>query len=221
MDPVMGGALISSLGSVAGSLLDKTNVKHDSAHGETEGSIRAKMEAAKQYGISPLYMLGAPSVSGSSTVVGDNGLGNAVADMGANIGRAVAAKQTDQQRLLEALTLKRAGLENELLTAQINSINTRTRQQSAPPLPAAGNTSVYPKQISPDQFTGNYDFFGMDMKSNPYASDSQVVTNRLGESEILEMINAIGTGGMDAYWTIMNWLSDDPSYRKGNKLTVR
>lgn len=225
MDPVTTAALVSGGSQVLGSLLGgKPQVRHDSAHGETEGAIRAKMEAAEKYGISKLYALGAPAVGGSTTVVGgDNSLGSAISNMGADVSRAVANQQTNAERALQALTLDKASLENDYLREQIRSIRLRTLREAAPSKPVVNapgvsfDTPVY----SPDVFTPDYSFLGIPMRGNPYGSDSQTVTNRLGESELLEMINAIGTGGMDAYWTVMAALTGDPYYRKGNRLDVR
>lgn len=176
MDPLIGGALISGASNVLGSLFgSKPDVKHDSAHGETEGSINAKMEAAKKYGISPLYMLGAPAVSGQSTVVGGGSeLGSALAGMGQDVGRAVAAQQTAAQREATRLALEGAQLDNDLKRSTLVKLTTGV----PPPMPIDGGGVSGDVGLRPDTIIGgDADVITVDKGVTP----SQVVQNEYGD----------------------------------------
>lgn len=118
--PLVAAAGISAASSLLGGLLGgKDDVKHDSAHGETEGAIRAQMEAAEKYGISKQAMIGAPLVGGQSTVVGGGSpLGQAIAQGGADISRAVLQTGNNSEKM-NALALENAQLNNDLLRASI------------------------------------------------------------------------------------------------------
>lgn len=104
--------------------------------------IRWKVEDAKRAGISPAAALGAGGASFSPVHVGtpeyrqDNSFQrgmSSLSDMGQNISRAIQATSTHSQRVnsvMEALSLERAGLQNDLLRAQIASYGPPT-----PPMP--------------------------------------------------------------------------------------
>lgn len=118
--------------------------------------IRWKVADAKAAGIHPLFALGAPTFNPSPTSisgVGDSGgsdIGSSISAMGQGIGRAVAATQTNKERdltaaetLMQQQVIERNGLQNDLLRAQIASLNARTLAgaQVGPGFPSAGGPS--------------------------------------------------------------------------------
>lgn len=125
-----------------------------------EKSIQYRVKDAIKAGIHPLYAVGAPTFSPASSYVGDSGAdrGNALANMGQGIGRAVEAMQSTEKRhqsRMMALTEQRAELENTLLASQIR-LATQPGQPPGFPspsgsvLPGQGDTSkiqMLPKEI--------------------------------------------------------------------------
>lgn len=107
--------------------------------------VRWRVDDAKAAGIHPALALGAkisdytPHNVGS-TLPGKSSLPQALANAGHDIGRAVDATRTqserEQARTLGALSVERAGLENDLLRLQVQSANARLqRDQVGPPFP--------------------------------------------------------------------------------------
>lgn len=100
--------------------------------------VQWRVEDARKAGIHPLYALGAQPSSFSPVHVGaqgDTSLPTAFANAGQDISRAVNATRTGQDKVdaynstVQALSLQRMGLENELLSSQIRKIN----QTGSPP----------------------------------------------------------------------------------------
>lgn len=102
--------------------------------------LRWKVADANAAGVHPLYALGAPPVNFSPSFVGatsqSSNPGDSLASAGQDIGRAVAATETNEERALRALTLERASLENDLLRTQIR----RQVVETGPGFPDAGGT---------------------------------------------------------------------------------
>lgn len=137
-------------------------------------AIRWKVADAKAAGIHPLYALGANTVSYSPSSVGD--VGPALSDMGNSIERSVAATSTSGGRVIDALALERAGLENDLLRAQIASVKVRTMAPHVGP----AMPGMIPEVIKdPARLTGVN--IGAAIKSNPMFSDAQSYEDRYGE----------------------------------------
>lgn len=152
------GSLIGGIGSIVGGITG-----NNQAQANNEASLalaREQMAMQKEFaqngiqwkaadaaaaGVHPLFGLGAstPSfspVSASFQNSDSSWMGNA----GQNISRALSATATALDRkdeltrkTMETLQLNRAGLENELLAAQIR----RTNGQVGPPFPALGQQS--------------------------------------------------------------------------------
>lgn len=108
-----------------------------------QNGIRWKVEDAKAAGVHPLYALGAQTASYSPVSVGttaDTSLGSSFASAGQDIGRAINATRTTQERdaaftrSTQALTVQKMGLENELLASQI----ARMKVNNNPPIPSIG-----------------------------------------------------------------------------------
>lgn len=89
--------------------------------------IQWRVKDAREAGIHPVYALGAQTFSPSPiSISGADPLAEGVAQMGQSLGQAVTAGQSVQmtasQKVLEALQLERAGLENRLLEGQISAL---------------------------------------------------------------------------------------------------
>lgn len=196
MDPFLIGTAISAGSSLLGNLLGGSS---PSIGSQVRSQINAKMKMAEKYGINKLTMLGAPV---SAMPMQEVGMGETLANMGQDIGRAIASRQTTGERLGQQLLLKKAGLENELLEAQIRSINLRTAKEASPPSPVVVDpkTGLIPEKVQTANRVPGLNMFGVPIVANPNFSDAGTVTQRLGESEILEMLTALVIGGGDAYW---------------------
>lgn len=160
MDPIIGGALISAGSKLVGSLLGGGTNNHagrDQRQATTfanRSAILDKVAAAKEAGISPLYALGAPVISASSAVGSPSSglsLGSTLSEMGQDVGRAVAAKQTEAEREASLLQLDGLRLDNDIKRAQIAGMVNRQARESAPALPASepmGRTLPEPGDIT-------------------------------------------------------------------------
>lgn len=145
MDPMVVAAGLNVAGNLAGNLIGRGggtpggNMRN--MREANTAAIMGKVRAAEKAGISKLYALGAPTVSPAVHVGGSPSLGETVSQMGADVSRAVAAGQTAAERSLTALSLEKAGLENDYLRAQIASVNMRTARESGPAFPVIPVTS--------------------------------------------------------------------------------
>lgn len=185
------GSLISAGADLIGGLLgkksadsaNKDNYKHQKEF--AQNSVQWRSEDAKKAGVSPLFALGMSPMSYSPSSVGDSSMSSAMSSMGQNLGRAVSATTGPQGRYdatIQALTLKRMGLENDLLASQINQIN----QPGNPPGIGsshliAGQGDVPTIDITPPTRTpyitrGDGSF----IKTSPMM-DAQVAENRYGD----------------------------------------
>jgi len=157
-------ALVSGAASLAGGFMNRQASQDANAQSMAmaqqnmaqqrefaQNGIRWRVEDAKAAGIHPLYALGAQVSSFSPVSVGstaDNSMGNAVANMGQDIGRAIQATRTDDERMsaytsaLSALQLERGSLENDLLRSKIALL----QQQRNPALPSLAGHHALPGQ---------------------------------------------------------------------------
>lgn len=169
MLPLLAPAIISSLGSLAGGYLNSQATQAANAANlafqarNAARNRRMQMRAAhhqlewkardaRRAGVSRHFAMGAPTLSMSPSSVGspitpDTAMGNALANSSQEIGRALAAGQTQNERMLTrtdaqmtALQLERAGLENTLLRVQIM----KNAQQTPPPVPSPGQSWLIP-----------------------------------------------------------------------------
>lgn len=143
------GSIISAAGSVLGGLLqgrqsadnasDIANMNAQLQREFAQNGIRWRVEDAQKAGIHPLYALGAQTTGYQPTVAydgGGGGLGAGLAAAGQDIGRAIDATRTKDERYvarMEALQLERAELENDKLRSEI----ARITQQTGPAMPSA------------------------------------------------------------------------------------
>lgn len=149
------GSLISAGASIVGGILG-SNAAKDAAHENAamqkmfaKHGIQWKTQDAIKAGIHPLYALGAPTIGFQPSFVGDNSLGEGIAQAGQDIGRAVAANSSTNQRLdqfsklAQLLTLEKGGLENDLLRSKIRVLN---QAGGIPPKPTMAEAQVLPGQ---------------------------------------------------------------------------
>lgn len=148
-----------------------------------QNGLRWKVEDAKRAGIHPLAALGATGASYSPVGLGDNDLAAVGSAVGQDFGKAIDATRTAPERMgavgakLEALSLERASLENDLLRAQIMDI-TRPR---TPPFPMASGGYAMPGQPGSGLDEGTIEAAGIPLKRPPGWSPAEHVTNELGE----------------------------------------
>lgn len=114
------------------------NVKYQKQFAQQ--GIQWKVDDAKKAGIHPLFALGAQTHSFTPTQVGDS-MGPALASAGQDISRAMyqSASQEDRQAIkaASALSLEKAGLENDLLRLQIAKL---AGGQVGPPVPTGAQS---------------------------------------------------------------------------------
>lgn len=178
IDPITGAALVGGAATLAGGFMgqqsskDALQAQKDMAYTNeklqrefAQHGIRWKVEDAKAAGIHPLYALGANTASFTPGVLtGDtsNPMGNAIANMGQDISRAMMAKATQPEREMQALQLAsaKADVEGKTLDNQIRAktlSNMVGSSQLPPPMPSAheglGSRMGTNVKINPSQTT--------------------------------------------------------------------
>lgn len=141
----LAGAGISALGSAAdrSAQSDIANMNAAQQREFAQHGIRWKVADAQAAGVHPIYALGAQTHSfapSSYSPVGDGGAGAIVAQSGQDIGRAVHATRTRDERhtaVMKSLLEQRGMLENQLLGAQIAKLS-----QVGPPMASMGVPGV-------------------------------------------------------------------------------
>lgn len=149
------GGILGGIGSVISGVMgsnsaEKAGKQNAALQREfAKNSIQWKVEDAKKAGVHPLYGLGAQTVAAQPSYVGDNSLGEGLAQASQSIGSAIDRTRTAPQKLdavartAQALELERAGLQNDLLRTQIAETKART---AGPAFPAAVDPYVIPGQ---------------------------------------------------------------------------
>lgn len=138
--PAIIGAGIAAGASIGGGLLGsraaerQQNINWDKQKTFAKKAIQWKVEDAKKAGLHPLFALGANTNSFQPISVGDS-MGPALQQAGQDISRAMYANSDPGTRgdvkVMAALALEKAGLENDLLRAQIAKLS----GQVGPPVP--------------------------------------------------------------------------------------
>lgn len=165
---------------------DNANLQREFA----QNGIRWRVEDAQRAGIHPLYALGAQTHQASPVHVGTN-----FAAAGQDFSRAMEATRTGPERVnaqLQALTLERAGLENELLRSQIAGSKAALLRQVGPAMPDGVTNTV---------------MGGHKIKADPGWSDAQDIQNRYGEPA--EWIYFPFVAGADAWHNRPGWLRQE------------
>lgn len=146
------GAIIGAGASLLGGLLGKqsqdnaNDVARENAANNiamqrefAQNGIQWKVADAKKAGIHPLYAMGAQGASFSPVTItqdASNPMGNAIANAGQDVSRAVHATRNAPDRVdavqstANALTLQKMDLENQLLASQVRKSN-----MVGPPMP--------------------------------------------------------------------------------------
>lgn len=161
------GSLISAGANILGGLFGKSSA--DDARQQQAEQFAANMAAQKEFaqhgiswkvqdaknaGVHPLYAIGAQGASytpSSSNFTADTSMQTAMSAAGADIGRAVNAstshtsRQNANAKIMSALAVEHAGLQNEVLRSQLLSEQVRRNQQLGPPMPI-GDRYLLPGQ---------------------------------------------------------------------------
>lgn len=200
--------LLPALMGGAGKLIDLWQQKRN----ENYNPIAKRVKDAQAAGVHPIYALGANVGESPRAQVA---FGDTFAKMGQSLADTNKQK-TGDQTALQKLTLEKAGLENELLRAQINKMNGATvptlpaitgdrymlEGQNATNLGSVPGTMVQAAQahkISTPQWTPNLTL-GVPYRTNPYFSDMQTLEDRYGEGTIASHLLSLGVGAGDLYW---------------------
>lgn len=183
------GGLIGGLGSFAGGLagllggggnnnaaLNASRINADQdrefQRAAMQYGIRWRVDDAKAAGIHPLFALGAPTFNPSPTsLMSDGGHQDLtpqyLRDMGQGVERAIHSTLTPQERTvtqtLQAQSVERGQLQNELLRTQIASQRARLSQEQVGPAgPSAvpvgvigGQADMGPHRIQPAEIEGS------------------------------------------------------------------
>ena len=178
MDPgsiaIISGAVLGAAGNILGGnqaakAQREANEKNAALQKEfAQQGIRWRVEDAKAAGIHPLYALGANTISAAPSYVGDPNAGatpRALGDMGQNIGRAIHATRTNEERQLANIQLMSAktDLEGRALDNQIKAATLKNLTQPATPsagtpggldnfIPGQGNSPI---KINPAERTAS------------------------------------------------------------------
>lgn len=183
---IIGSVINAGAGLLGSALAPKPDYKA-AARDAFKGEFNARMGAAEKYGISKLVMAGVPAAGGHPIPVG-NDIGQAVANMGADIGGAVARHMDTTQRQAQQLALDKLAAENELVKAQTRSVNMRTIREATPPRPiGAGLPGWQPIPVpghrmeKPAQTT-MLNMGGTTIFPSPAWSDTANFENRYGET---------------------------------------
>lgn len=128
-------SFFSGLLGLAGGLLGRKFARDDQERDwdrqqfMASNSIQMRAEDAKKAGIHPVFALGAQPVSYAPSMVGGSDFSSSFANMGSSLDDVMNKRSSrGMTSALDALSLERAGLENELLRSQI-------RRSNAPGLP--------------------------------------------------------------------------------------
>lgn len=151
MDPIIGGALIGGGASLIGGFLNRDSYNEAAWQNRrmqedfARNGLRWRIEDAKAAGISPLAALGFNGPTPTAQMVGDTSLGNALGDMGQNIGRAISQTKTEPERKLADLQVKgyELDLQNKEIENQIKMYQLGQLKATGPSMPG-GSSFAFP-----------------------------------------------------------------------------
>lgn len=144
--------------------------------------FKAKMKMGDRFGISKLIMAGVPPGISQPQ---DNSVGQAVANMGADIGNAISRHMTRDQKVAQTLQLENAAAQNELIKAQTRNINMRTVREAVPPRPpamAVPGLGPLGQRMEPPSQTTHGVVGGVRTPFHPGMMDAASAENRWGET---------------------------------------
>lgn len=125
-------AAITAASSIFGGIMGQKNQEkqqqqaYENQKEFAQSGIQWKVEDAKKAGIHPLYALGANTHSFASQISGSNPMAEGISNAGQNVSRALMSTQsktTQFSAAAEALTLQKMGLENQLLSKQVQNMS--------------------------------------------------------------------------------------------------
>lgn len=191
--------------------------------------IRWKVADAQAAGLHPLAALGSQTTSFSPVSVGGDAAKLDLGSMGQDIGRAIKAATTQEERAervgrqVGELAVERGSLENEILRAELNSRLRREEAGTGPafpggrvPTPRSGPLRMpsgeaireedlkSPIEDQPSPSSGRP--YGFQLPYNPHFGSAQAFEDRYGDSEIAQTIKFLANTGAD-FW---QWASHDP-----------
>jgi len=198
------GSILGSVINAGAGLLGAAMAPQPRPREEFRKVFNEKMAMGQQHGISKLVMAGTPVPVSQPA---DNSVGQAVANMGADIGNAVSRHMSAPQKAAQAIALDNAAAQNELIKAQTRSINMRTAREAIPPRPPVlampGMTNVPGHRMEPPSMTTHVRAGGVDLPVNPSMSDAATFENRYGET-ISDWFVGPAVGISDLYgWSTM------------------
>lgn len=126
------GSALGVAGGLFGSSLDRSyrtdqwNNEYNAQKEFAQNGIRWRVADAKAAGIHPLAALGAQTASYSPQSISSSNYGDTFASMGQDLGRAIGAKQTDEEREIGRLTREGLELDNEFKKANIENVRSQT-----------------------------------------------------------------------------------------------
>lgn len=220
MDPMVTSALISTGGNLLGGLMGgkqkapsyypymKALVGPERAKKYTMGEnlayheknmFKAKMDSAKEFGLSKLAMLGVPFSSTPPMQVGGGSSGSmdsTVAGLGQDLGRVAEAYMTQgeraQARAMTALDLEGKQLDNDYKRALISSTMAPRMQAGNPPAVGSGTSlnqaldGIVPNRIGYGDGVVPMHTLAMDENGNLIRTWNQ----DLGDNEVMQALHA-------------------------------
>lgn len=201
---MLGDIISAGAGLIGGLLAPKPDPARDFRQ-----VFKSRMKMGDKYGISKLVMAGVPAPISTPQ---DNTIGQAVADMGAGVGRAVQANLNQTERAIARAQLDKVQSESELVKAQARNINLRTIREASPPVPTP---SVFGHRMEPPAMTTHVRGGGYNLPTSTAWSDAATFENRYGET-ISDWLVGPAIGVTDLY----KW-STAPSGNAGARDTYR
>jgi len=149
-------AIAAAAAAIGGGLLGQKNEReinkrnYEQQKEMAQHGLRWKVEDAKRAGIAPEYALGASTYQGGGTYTTSNPMGNAVANAGQEISRAVLASGTkedrDLDRQMKAETLRGMRMDNDIRQTQMRPQVTLAQN---PPFPHPNGNVIEGQGNSP------------------------------------------------------------------------
>lgn len=124
MEPIVTGALIGAGASLLGGAMSSRAGAREAARDRrfqeafARQGIQWRVADAQAAGVHPLYALGAPLQQASPIGINTGQMGQAVADAGQQVSRAIAATETADQKQIRELAIRRARAETRGSEAQ-------------------------------------------------------------------------------------------------------
>lgn len=218
------GSLISAGASLIGGLFGKSSADANRASQEAmaannialqrefaQQGVRWKVEDARKAGINPLAAMGMPSQSFTPVSIGntaDTSMQTALTNMGQDVGRAVNATRTADERInaLAASKLQLEGMEldNDIKRASLASSLQKLGANNNPPLPG----TVFPVETDKPDKSKPLMLLGNRWDTNPNTSPTKSAEDEYGD-EVGGVFWGLTKLMNDAYLNLKNKFSRD------------